>query len=132
MQTEVQTVPVHQMSSITRLTSKAFSSNVSSRLSSRPKLSANSTSKKSLSLSMPGQAPVDKTPNHSSLNLLNFTKVALQTGKDSLRGLLLGSQVLRACGESQIRLRRVKGAERLPLSCPTILIHLHHLYRTSL
>ena len=36
----------------------------------------------------------DKTPNRSCLNLLNFTKVALQTGKDSLRGLLLGSQVL--------------------------------------
>ena len=48
--------------------------------------------------------PDDKTPNHSSLNLLNFTKVALQTGKDSLRGLLLRSQVLQARRESQIRL----------------------------
>ena len=74
----------------------------------------------------------DKTPNRLRLNLLNFTKVALQTGKDSLRGLLLVSQVPRARGESQIRLQRVKGAERLPLPCPTVLIHLHQLYRTQL
>ena len=46
----------------------------------------------------------DKTPNHPSLNLSNFTKVTLQTGKDSLRGLLCGSQDLQARGESQIRL----------------------------
>ena len=46
----------------------------------------------------------DKTPNHPSLNLSNFTKVTLQTGKDSLKGLLCGSQDLRARGESQIRL----------------------------
>ena len=38
----------------------------------------------------------DKTPNCPSLDLLNLTKVALQTGKDSLRGLLCGSQDPRA------------------------------------
>ena len=42
----------------------------------------------------------DKTPDCPGLNSFNFTIVALKSGKDSLRGLLFGSQVLQACGES--------------------------------
>ena len=74
----------------------------------------------------------DKTPNRPSLNLSNFIKVTLQTGKDSLRGLLCGSQDPWACGESQIRLRRVKGAVRLLLLYQTTLTHLHQPYKTTL
>ena len=75
-----------------------------------------------------GYCYADKTLNCSSLNLFNFTIVALKSGKDSLRGLLFGSQIPQACGESQTRLRRVKGAGRLPLSCPTTTAHLCHLF----
>ena len=39
-----------------------------------------------------GPVNADKNPNRPSLNLSNFIKVTLQTGKDSLKGLLCGSQ----------------------------------------
>ena len=63
----------------------------------------------------------DKTPNRPSLNLSNFIKVTLQTGKDSLEGLLCDSQDPRARG--RVTNQVMKGKE----GCEASATISHHL-----